>query len=115
MLQHAAALEPILFPHEHYPPGVGQNLIEQLANFYSMISCGYVLIIEKFAAFANFVDGLLRTVVKWHPGVPSIHLNIIQYVFMYLLKLSILFNDFSDELLPLFVFLTNIFGNINKC
>ena len=80
MLQHAAALEPILFPHEHYPPGVGQNLIEQLASFYSMISCGYVLIIEKFAAFANFVDGLMRTVVKWHPGVPSVHLNIIQYV-----------------------------------
>ena len=77
MLKYAAELEPIFFPQPHYPKGAGQELVEHLANFYVMIACGYVLIISKFQEYSDKVDRLLRLHVAWHPGVPSMHLNII--------------------------------------
>ena len=76
MLQKAAELEPICFPQPQYAQGDGQRLVESLATFWLTISCGYVLHIEKFSEYAKEVDSLLRQIVPWHPGVPSIHLSI---------------------------------------
>ena len=80
MLRKAAELEPILFLQPHYPKGAGQDLIEHLALFWLAISCGYVLIIDRFEEYSREVDRILRLYVAWHPGVPAMHLDIVHGV-----------------------------------
>ena len=51
-------------------------MVEGLANIFIALSCKYVIDPTMFGALADEVDELFIQHVPWHPGVPSIHLNI---------------------------------------
>ena len=55
---------------------IDKSVIEGLSNVYIALSCKYVIDPVMFGALADEVDELIIKHVSWHPGVPSVHLNI---------------------------------------
>ena len=51
-------------------------MIETLANVLIALSCKYTVDPVMFGALADEFEELFIKHVPWHPGVPSIHLNI---------------------------------------
>ena len=55
---------------------IDKSVIEGLGLVFIALSCGYTVDPVMFGALVDEVDELWIKHVPWHPGVPSVHLNI---------------------------------------
>ena len=69
MLQNATKLADVI--------KIDVSVLEGLANVFIALSCKLVVDPVMFGALADEVEELLIKHISWHPGIPSIHLNIL--------------------------------------